>query len=297
MKILVIGGTRFFGKELVIKLGGQGHDVTVVSRGNQDLPVSNKVSHIKADRDNLEGPLDDLGTHWDVVYDQICYCSNDAAATLRAINSKADKLIIASSEAVYEDGLNKSETDFDPNTFSYETGSRSDFSYAEGKRHAEAFLYQNAKIPIVAARIPFVFGAEDYTKRLEQIIKAIACRDPIYAPSLESRLSMIHSTDIAAALCDLKDIDYDGPINIAPKTAISTGYLLNQIEAIVGKKGQLVDSAESSLVSDFLVSANRTIDPSRLETLGIEIRTIDDWLSTLIKDVFARVRPDEHTKE
>ncbi|WP_419904943.1 NAD-dependent epimerase/dehydratase family protein [Kiloniella sp.] len=285
MKILVIGGTRFFGKELVSKLGEQGHEVTIVSRGNQKLPTSKALSHILADRDDLEGPLNELGTYWDVVYDQICYCSNDAAATLRAIEGKAGKLIIASSEAVYENGLNKHETDFDPSTFSYETGSRSDFSYAEGKRNAEGFLFQNANLSVIAARIPFVLGIDDYTKRLEQIIKAVAKGEPIYVPSLGARLSMISSSEIASALCNLKEVDFDGPLNIAPKTPISTGYLLNQIENIVGKKAQLEDSPEVGLISDFLTSSNRSIDPSRLEEYGIEISAIDTWLSTLIREI------------
>ena len=290
MKILVIGGTRFFGKELVSKLVAQGHEVTIVSRGNQDISGSSRVAHIKADRGELEGPLRNLGTHWDVVYDQICYCSEDAAATLRAINGRADKLIIASSEAVYEDGLNKRETDFNPQIFPYKMGPRSRFSYPDGKRHAEAFLSQNANLPIIAARIPFVFGIEDYTQRLENLIKAIAQRMPICAPSLDAHLSMIHSSDIAEALCALKDVNHDGPINIAPKVPISTRYLLDQIETTVGEKALLSDTSESGLVSDFLITTNRTIDPARLETLGMEIRAIGTWLPPLITDIFTRIR-------
>ena len=34
MKILVIGGTRFFGKDIVNLAPEAGHDVTVFSRGN-----------------------------------------------------------------------------------------------------------------------------------------------------------------------------------------------------------------------------------------------------------------------
>ncbi len=286
MKILVIGGTRFFGKELVSKLLKQGHDVTVLSRGNQALPHADKISHIRADRDDFKDQLSDLGTHWDVVYDQICYCGNDAAATLKAIKGKADKLIIASTEAVYQNGSNMRETDFDPYSFSYEPGPRSHFSYADGKRHAEAFLYQNSDIPVTAARIPFVLGPDDYTNRLRQIVTAVARQTPIYVPSLKSGISMINAGDLANTLCALKEIDLNGPINIAPKAPITIRALLNKIENVVGKEALLTDSlSDQALSSDFFVNADRSINPDYLTSFGFEIPAIDDWIGSLIKGV------------
>src|SRR3989338_4252726 len=51
MKILIIGGTEFFGRILVIKLLAAGHEVTLLTRGNQKLSEFwHKVSHIQCDR-------------------------------------------------------------------------------------------------------------------------------------------------------------------------------------------------------------------------------------------------------
>ena len=65
------------------------------------------------------------------------------------------------------------EKDFDPCNHPLEMGSRSDFNYAEGKRNAEAYYFQKSDFPVAAVRIPFVMGINDYTKRLEKLIKAV----------------------------------------------------------------------------------------------------------------------------
>ena len=44
-KVLVIGGTRFFGKHLVEKLVQQGHDVTIATRGQHDNPLHRPSHH------------------------------------------------------------------------------------------------------------------------------------------------------------------------------------------------------------------------------------------------------------
>ena len=55
MKILVIGGTRDFGKITVRKLLERGDNVTVYSRGNIKPEFWNDVDHIAGDRtDHVE---------------------------------------------------------------------------------------------------------------------------------------------------------------------------------------------------------------------------------------------------
>ncbi|EKN66902.1 hypothetical protein BABA_13477 [Neobacillus bataviensis LMG 21833] len=40
-------------------------------------------------------------------------------------------------------------------------GDSTDFTYAEGKRQAEAVLFQQATFPVVAVRFPIVMGVDD----------------------------------------------------------------------------------------------------------------------------------------
>lgn len=74
MKILIIGGNRFFGKRLSKNLINKGHDVTLLNRGNFDDGLGGEVKRIKCDRNEdveLEEQLKNLS--FDVVYDQVCY--------------------------------------------------------------------------------------------------------------------------------------------------------------------------------------------------------------------------------
>jgi nucleoside-diphosphate-sugar epimerase len=38
MNILILGGTRFWGKELVKNLINNGHSITIATRGNREIP-------------------------------------------------------------------------------------------------------------------------------------------------------------------------------------------------------------------------------------------------------------------
>ena len=49
MKILVLGGTRFFGKRAVEKLVDNGHEVTIATRGNTPAPFDERVKHVILD--------------------------------------------------------------------------------------------------------------------------------------------------------------------------------------------------------------------------------------------------------
>ena len=54
MKILVLGGTKFFGIPMIKSLINYGHDITIATRKNQPIPFEEKVKHIKIDRQNPE---------------------------------------------------------------------------------------------------------------------------------------------------------------------------------------------------------------------------------------------------
>ena len=50
MKILVIGGTRFFGIPMVNELLSKGHDITIATRGNNSDSYGDKVNRIILER-------------------------------------------------------------------------------------------------------------------------------------------------------------------------------------------------------------------------------------------------------
>ncbi|WP_258041113.1 NAD-dependent epimerase/dehydratase family protein, partial [Lysinibacillus sphaericus] len=54
MKILVLGGTRFFGKKLVELCLENNHDVTILTRGQSGNPFGAQVQQLSVDRNDVE---------------------------------------------------------------------------------------------------------------------------------------------------------------------------------------------------------------------------------------------------
>ncbi|MEW9097389.1 MAG: NAD-dependent epimerase/dehydratase family protein [Clostridiaceae bacterium] len=78
-KVLVFGGTRFFGKSLVRTLIDNEYDVTIATRGITKDNFEDKVKRITVDRDNkgaLEKAFKDKS--FNIIYDNICYSPNAA---------------------------------------------------------------------------------------------------------------------------------------------------------------------------------------------------------------------------
>ncbi|MGI5817540.1 MAG: NAD-dependent epimerase/dehydratase family protein [Armatimonadota bacterium] len=49
MKVLIIGGTRYLGREIMLRLSERGDDVTVLNRGRTDCPLPENVRCVTAD--------------------------------------------------------------------------------------------------------------------------------------------------------------------------------------------------------------------------------------------------------
>lgn len=242
-RVLVFGGTRFFGKELVKELLINGHEVTIATRGRRKDDFKDKVKRIIVDKRDENALIDSLkGKKYDVVYDTISYSPNDGMRMCKVLEGKTNKYIVVSSIAVYNHGNNISEKCFNPNKYNIVMGEREDFSYGEGKRLMEAVTYKNAKFKVIAVRFPVVIGKDDYTERLLTYIKEVKNGETIYSTKLSSYMNMITQNEAGVFLAWLLDKDIHSPINAACFGKISLKEILNSIEdefkteAIVDKK-------------------------------------------------------------
>ena len=101
MKILVIGGTRYFGIPMVRELIKQGHEVTLATRQHTKDDFGDAVNRLWIERtDPVAIKQAFSGKHFDVVYDKIAYCSNDIKYVMDVLD--CDKYIYMSSTSVYE---------------------------------------------------------------------------------------------------------------------------------------------------------------------------------------------------
>jgi len=223
MKILVLGGTAFFGRRLVRLLLGDGHDVTIATRGQTPDDFGDAVTRIKVDRTNQDAMMEAFGNcYYDVVYDQICFNPQDAKIALEAFGNRVKRYVLTSSMAVYNSKDTEiTEDDFTPEQYVYVLEVEK-YDYAEGKRQAEAYFFRNATFPVVAVRVAMVVsGTDDYTGRFDYYVKHVAEHKSIGVLEVEHPITYVTAWDAAEFLHFIgAKSDFVGPINAA-----NSGYL------------------------------------------------------------------------
>jgi nucleoside-diphosphate-sugar epimerase len=279
-KVLVLGGTRFFGKHLVEALLQAGHDVTIATRGITEDSFGSAVKRLIVDREDekqLAERLEDKS--YDIVYDNLCYSSNAAKIICEVLQGKTKKYIMTSSMAVYEPAIGLLEENFNPYEYAITYGGRNDFNYSEGKRLAEAVLFQQATFPVVAVRFPVVIGENDYTKRLQFYVEHVVKQNPIVLNSLDGKLSFIHEKEAGEFLawCGMENIE--GPINACNNGAISMGEVIRFIEENSGTKALIQEAGDN--IAPYNELTNCTLHNRKARELGFPFRE----LNTEIKNV------------
>lgn len=278
MKILVVGGTRYFGKQLVKKLLKDGHDVTIATRGRASDGFEEQVTRIIFDRLDEESIRAKLGrSSFDVVYDMICYTSNDAKNLLEVIQTK--KYIMVSSSAVYKEGRDIKEEAFNPYDYPIQMVDRGTLTYAEEKRLAESVIFQDFKVPSIAVRFPVVIGENDYTKRLRFYVERIIKGKAIYVSNLKTHLSLIDEETAGSFLAYLANKEYVGPINACNEGEIIIEELIDFIEKEVGLKAILKEDGEAATYNEY---GDNTLDIHRAKEIGFIFPRLEEKLLKIL---------------
>ncbi|WDH96459.1 NAD-dependent epimerase/dehydratase family protein [Paenibacillus urinalis] len=285
-KVLILGGTRFFGKRLVQYLLQEGKsEITVATRGNTPLPFGEEVRHLIVDRE-VEEQLRAAAEkeEWDIVYDNICYSPDAAMDAVKLFDGRTKKYVFTSSLSVYDAGVKDAmeEEDFDPSTYGIQHGRHDRFTYQEGKRQAEAVFMQQASFPVVCVRFPIVLGTDDYTKRLHFHVDRIKEGRPIGLPNLNARMGFIHSEEAARFLAWAGASSITGPVNAASQNTISLGELMELIESKTGQKAMLTKDTEEDAASPFGVEASWYMNTNTAAEAGFEFDNLNDWLPKLV---------------
>ena len=286
-KVLVLGGTRFFGRKLVELLLADGHDVTIVTRGRLANPFGDKVKHLIVDRRDTEAFSKAVeGEYYDIVYDNICYSPNEAKAFCDIFNGKMGKLVFTSTLSTYAaDGNAKSEADFDPYTYSIQMGDTEAFTYSEGKRQAEAVFFKYATSPVVAVRFPIVMGIDDYTKRLHFHVKHVANEEAIGFLNMDAEMSFILAEEAGQFLKWAGLTDVEGPFNATAQGTISLKDLMVLVEKATSKQAKIVLVENDEIRSPYAVPASWYMTTEKAEQAGFVFSKLNDWLPGLIGEI------------
>lgn len=280
MKILVLGGTRFFGIPMVKELIKLGHSVTIATRQLTKDDFGDAVERITVDHTDLNQMKKVFtGKRYDVVFDKIAYCSNDVKITMESIES--DKYIIMSSTAVYDPKkINTKEEDFDGNNRKLVWCSRMDFPYAEIKRQAECALCQQySDRRWIAVRYPFVIGQDDYTKRLlfyvEHTMKSIAMN----IDNLDCQMGFIRSDEAGKFLAFFADKEVTGAFNGCSYGTISLQEIISYVEKKTQTKAIISITGEDAPYNG---EVEYSINTDKAKELGFQFSNLKDWIYELL---------------
>lgn len=283
MKILIIGGTRYFGKRLVHKLLSSGHKVWILSRGQTHDDFGERVGRLLADRNDKDSVRKALGDlQFDVVVDQVCMTAQHAQDAVELFAGRTAYYLMTSTLAVYDLGANQSEEKFTAKNYAPTPSTDPMGTYREGKRAAENVFVSQTSFKAGCARFPIVLGEDDYTLRLAHQIKDIREDRPIYFPNVEAHMSFITSEDAAGALKWMVDHQKTGSYNFSAKDAVKLEDLVKLMEIAVGKPARLVTTPSENASSPFGVTQDWTMDVSKAEAEGFVAKPLSEWLSPLV---------------
>ncbi|MBQ7067323.1 MAG: NAD-dependent epimerase/dehydratase family protein [Lachnospiraceae bacterium] len=280
MKILVLGGTRFFGIPMVEELLRRGHDVTIATRGMAKDNFGDAVKRIQIERTDSKQMEQALkGKHFDVVYDKIAYCSNDIKIAMDVLD--CDKYIYMSSTAVYDPKkMDTKEEDFGATKKGLIWCNRMDFPYDEIKRQAECALWQKYNDrSFIAVRYPFVIGKDDYTERMLFYVEHVMKSLPMNIDNPDFQMSYIRSDEAGKFLAFLADKNVQGAINGSCGGTISLREIIDYVERKTGSKAILSKTGDKAPYNG---EPEYSINTNKAEKLGFEFSNLTDWIYDLI---------------
>lgn len=281
MKILIIGGTRFFGIPMTRSLLAKGHDITLATRsGKPFFGSAPNLRYTAFDRtDSGSVKRAEGGAHYDIIIDKVAYSSDDVRCLLE--NITCGRYIQMSTCAVYtEQHPQIEETEFKPAEHSLEWRGRTP-DYAGGKRLAErAALEYMDESDCTFVRYPVVLGVNDYTGRLRFYSEHILSGTPFFCDSLTAGVSYIEETEAGEFISYLADHPVSGAVNGCSSGVISQGDIISRIEELTGKKALLSPDGDPAPYNGTLSETSYSTE--KAASAGFNFTDIHSWINNII---------------
>jgi 2'-hydroxyisoflavone reductase len=244
MKVLVIGGTLFIGRQLVKELRNAGHDVAVLHRQPKH-GMTLRIENLVADRNDPEAVRQVLaGRRFDVVYDNVYdwergTTAAQVEATVRACGDRVSRYVFMSSVAAYGDGLNHYEGD------ALAPDNHAD-AYVRNKAMTERMLFrlhQKHGLPVVTFRPPYVYGPGNPFYREAFFWDRMRLGRSIIIPGDGHRLMQFaYVKDLVRALVRAMEVpNAEGEaFNIGDSRPLTQAELVQALAAAANKSANLV---------------------------------------------------------
>jgi nucleoside-diphosphate-sugar epimerase len=246
VRVVVLGGTRFIGPQVVRLLVEHGHEVTIVHRGQTEVALPQAVRHVHVPFAELPAELERgrLGAV-DLVVDMVPYLDKGGHGVLR-FGAVADRAVVITSCDVYRafGRLWRSEPGpADPLPLTEDSPLR---SRPAADRGSEEVAYDNVEVekavgggalPVTILRLPATHGPGDRHHRLFGYLQRMDDRRPVIV--LEER----HAIALA-----VEDHRAAGRVyNVGEQRVYAEADWVRRIGEVVGWRGEVVAIAETDL--------------------------------------------------
>ncbi|GAB5493014.1 MAG: SDR family oxidoreductase [Phototrophicaceae bacterium] len=243
MKILVIGGTRFFGRAFTELALSKGHDVTIFHRGESDSEHFSEARRVLGDRHD---DLEKLGDgSWDAVLDTCAYVPHSVEQASDYLKDKVNQYVFISTISVYAPSseLNRDEdADLIPHPEDEPIDELKMENYGSLKVLCEEALDKAMPNKVTHIRPGLIVGPHDATNRFTYWQTRVNCGGDVLVPGDGSSFSqIIDARDLAQFALTLIENQTYGVFNATgPQTPHTLQHILDTAKEITGSDANFV---------------------------------------------------------
>lgn len=263
MKLLILGGTQFLGRNFAEAALAAGHELTLFNRGHHGAALFPGVEQIKGDRTQDLTPL--RGRRWDAVFDASCYLPSAARRSADLLRDAVEHYCLISTISVFPT-LDASTREDSPKAqltatqieaaeaLDIATGSRAGGGYGAAYGGLKALCEQEIQARFgeraLIVRPGFIVGPYDYSPRLPYWLQRMAEGGQVLAPGRPERsVRLIDARDIAEFCLRLAQVARGGVFNTTGPDGQRMGELLQSCQDACQTETSLVWRSEADLLA------------------------------------------------
>ncbi|NNN00770.1 MAG: NAD-dependent epimerase/dehydratase family protein [Acidimicrobiaceae bacterium] len=292
MRFLIVGGTSFVGRAIAWSALNQGHDVTVINRGQTHSDLPGDVKRLTGDREHDLSAL--KSTDFDVTVDAIAYRPRGVKVLHDAIGDRGGHHIQISSVSAYESPPQEGATEAtaqlhatapeDPETpVNGET-------YGPLKAACERAAQEHFSERLTVVRPTYVIGSHDATLRFPYWTQRLALGGDIAIPGPRGNaFQFIDARDLGDFVITLAEHSTLGDFHVAnPYPALRFADFIELVSQQVSpKETRLVEVPYEQIMRHRLESRfplwsgaksepTLAVDPAKSVAAGLNFRSLSD---------------------
>lgn len=297
MRVLILGGTRFIGRALTMRLLAEGHELHLVTRTREHAAFAPSAVVHAGDR-REPTTLAAAPGRFDVVYDFLGFDAHDASVAVAALGGRCDRFVHLSTGSVYWVAATRNCPWVEPEGTMLPLRDRAtcdaaEFDYGVAKRACEQ-VYRDAAarsgFPAIFVRAPVVSGPNDHRKRdLYWVRRIVEGRPCVLPDGGHNVFNHVYVGDLVETLARLATAPFTPgeAFNAADRVFTTLREYVLRLAAIAKHDARLVDVPRAAIAASglddrsfyFADTLSHVLDNRKAESrLGLSFLTPDAWM-------------------